>query len=103
MPKRKGSHDVASHVRGAFIRACKSLEDAGKPLSTIIEEMLQDDPKAALDAVAKFVPKEMLIEASITQELDEMSDEAIAGEVARLIRTAAPLLAAEDSRTETQH
>jgi hypothetical protein len=51
----------------------------------IIEDMLKERPKDALDTVAKFVPKEMLIEQTLEVSLSEMSDEAIDGEIARLV------------------
>ena len=81
MARTKGHHDVASTVRGAFIRAVKSLEspstgpDGEKwealPLSTIMEKLLRDRPEVALNAVAKFVPQKMLIETTIVDQLDE--------------------------------
>jgi len=59
----KGSHDIAPIVRGAFLRACKMVESRDKrSLAEIMADLLRDDPKACLDAVSKFVPKEMLIE-----------------------------------------
>jgi hypothetical protein len=103
MARPKGSHDIASKVRGAFLRALKQSEEDKRPLSTIMLEMLQTDPKACLDTVAKFVPKEMLIEQSIEVQLAEMSDEAIAGEIERLIAGRAAAGVSDGSGKETQH
>ena len=72
-------------------------------MSTIMLEMLENDPKGCLDTVSKFVPREMLIETTIVEQLDEMSDEAIAGEIARLTSAAADLLTAEGPGVETKH
>lgn len=90
-------------MRGAFLRAAKSLEDKGRPLSTIIEEMLLERPKDALDAISKFVPKEMLIEATVVQQLEEFSDEALEREIGRLVREATPLLAASRTEESAKH
>ena len=102
MARNKGNHDIASQIRGAFLRACKQSEEDGRPLSTIMLEMLENDPKGCLDTVAKFVPKEMLIETTVVQQLEEMSDEALAGEIGRLIerRTAVPALEGTGKPTE---
>lgn len=103
MPNRKGSHDIASTVRGAFLRAAKQSEEDNRPLSTIMLEMLQKDPKGCLDTVAKFVPKEMLIEQSIEITLAEMSDEAVDGEIARLLAETAAANVIEGAAVETKH
>lgn len=97
------SHDIASAVRGAFTRTLKRLEDDGRPLSDILYDLINDDPKACLDAVAKFVPREMLVETTIVTELEELSDEAMIGEIARLARQSAPLLAAQRAAEQTEH
>ena len=103
MPKRKGTNDIAANVRGAFLRACRQSEEDERPLSTILLELLQTDPKGCLDTVAKFVPKEMLIEATITQQLEEMPDDALDREIGRLSREAAAISAAEGTGSQTQH
>jgi len=100
---RKGSHDIASTVRGAFLRACKSLEEDNRPLSTILEEMLREKPADALNAVAKFVPKEMLIETTVLAQLEDLSDEAIAHEIGRLTRESASILASLGASQQTEH
>ena len=98
------SHDIASRVRGAFLRAMQiNEEDTGKGLSEIIAEQMIDRPLETLNAISKFVPKEMLIEQTLEITLAEMSDEAIDGEIARLVgETAATGLIARASQ-ETQH
>lgn len=103
MPKRKGTNDIAANVRGAFLRACKHLENDGRPLSSIIMEMLENDPKGCLDTVAKFVPKEMLIEATITQQLEEMPDEALEREIGRLVRDTAALPLTQGTGSPAKH
>jgi hypothetical protein len=100
---KKRSHDIASAVRGAFLRTLKRSEDDGRPLSDILYDLLNDDPKACLDAVAKYVPREMLVETTIITELEELSDEAITGEIGRLVRESAPLLAAQRAAEQTEH
>jgi len=102
VPSRKGSQYIASVVRGAFVRACKSLEDDGRPLSTIIEGLLREKPAEALNAVAKFVPKEMLIETTIVDQLQDMSDEALEDAIGRLAAQAsvAALTASKAGATE---
>ena len=97
------SHDIASQVRGAFLRTLKMSEEDGRPLSLILLEMLNDDPKACLDAVSKFVPREMLVEMSIVDQLEDLSDEAIAHEIDRLTRSASPLLASLRTEQQTEH
>jgi hypothetical protein len=97
------SHDIASQVRGAFLRTLKMSEANKRPLSLILLDLLNDDPKACLDAVARFVPKEMLVETTIVSQLDELSDEAIAHEIGRLTRAASPLLAASGVKQPEEH
>lgn len=103
---RKGGtrgNDIASHIRGAFLRAAKMSEEDGRPLSLIILEQLQEKPLDTLRTVAQFVPKEMLVEATVTQQLEELSDEALEREIGRLVREAAPVLAACGAEGETSH
>lgn len=66
-------------------------------------EMLENDPKGCLDTVAKFVPKEMLIEQSIEITLAEMSDEAVNGEIARLLAETAATNALEGAAVQVKH
>lgn len=74
MARTRGSHDIASQVRGAFLRAAKMAEEDGRPLSLILLEQLQERPLDTLRAIAQFVPKEMLVEAEVTTRTDEMTD-----------------------------
>lgn len=60
MSKPRGKQ-VASDIRGAFIRAAKSLEGKGKPLSTMWEESLQNDFLGTMRALQGFIPKEHMI------------------------------------------
>lgn len=103
MARRPGSHEIASRVRGAFVAACKGLEDDGRPLSTILTELLEKDPKGALDTISKFIPKEMLVEATVTQQLDEMPDETLEHEIGRLVAEATPLLTTQGKGSEAEH
>lgn len=76
MARKRGSHDIAPQIRGAWKRAVLSLEDKGKPLSTIIEKCLEENPLATLKAISAFVPKEMLLEADITtKKAEELTDD----------------------------
>jgi len=103
MARLKGSHDIASQIRGAFIRATKSLDEKGRSLSMIIEDELSAKPLDTLRAISAFVPKEMLLEASITTEIDEMSDEAVNAEIIRLTRQAGIIAIAASASEETHH
>ena len=89
MANRKGSKQIAPMIRGAFIRAVKALEDGGTPLSTIIKQQLEKRPLETLKAISSFVPKEMLIEADIKTQLNEMSDDVLDAEIKRLAGQAA--------------
>jgi len=66
--KRGG--DIAGEVRGAFIRAVKGRADnaethSKKPLSTIMDNLLDENPIGLLNAMKGFVPKE--IDATVTE------------------------------------
>jgi hypothetical protein len=100
MPKLKGTPDIAPMVRGAFIRAAKQLADGGRPLSTILLEQLREHPLETLRVISSFIPKEMMIEATIHQELDELSDEALDREINVLAVQAGFVPGEED---ETKH
>jgi hypothetical protein len=90
-------------IRGAFIRAAKGLEAKGKPLSTLIAKELEERPLDTLRAIAGFVPKEMLLEASIRDQTDELSDEALNAEIKRLAAATGALLAAAGESEATTH
>jgi hypothetical protein len=49
------------------------------------------------------VPREMLVEMSIVDQLEDLSDEAIAHEIDRLTRSASPLLASLRTGQQTEH
>lgn len=92
--------DVAPAIRGAFKRAVLALEQGGTPLSTIILKQLQEKPLETLKAISYFIPKELMIEATITEQLGELTDEAIADEIHRLTRKSAALAAAQRAADE---
>lgn len=100
---RKGRVDIAREIRGAFLRACKMTEEDGRPLSMIILGLLNEDPKGCLDAIAKFVPKELMMEMSIVDQIEDMSEEAIDDEIRRLAAKAGAVFAAEGEGDKTQH
>ncbi len=60
-PKQARGKQVASDIRGAFIRAARSLEDQGTPLSTLWEESLRNDFLGSMRALGTFIPKEMML------------------------------------------
>ena len=111
LARNKGNHDIASQVRGAFIRACASLdqkwsrklENGNTALSAILEQMLQEKPLDALNAVSKFVPKEMLVETTVIQQIDQLSDEALDAELARLRSESGGVPAAGGENIKTKH
>lgn len=49
-------------VRGAFLRAIAQLEKQNIPLSDILAQQLLENPLGTLSAMAKFLPKEMLVD-----------------------------------------
>ncbi len=69
--KKARGRDVASKVRLAFEKALSNLADKDKSpsvieLSDILQECLIAEPLKTLDTVAKFVPREMMIEQETT-------------------------------------
>lgn len=62
MPGRARGKQVAGDIRGGWIRACKQLEEEGTPISLLIKEAIQKDVLAAISAISKFVPKEMMLQ-----------------------------------------
>ena len=84
MANKQRGKEIAPLIRGAFIRAVKALEDGGKPLSTLIKQQLEERPLETLKAISAFVPKEMLIEADITTQISEMTDDTLKAEIKRL-------------------
>ena len=71
-PRKPRSRDVAPEVRGAFLRACRFLEDDGEPLSMLIHRALKEDVNATLHAIARFVPKELMVDAHVSQSIVEV-------------------------------
>jgi len=103
MPKLKGTPDIAPMIRGAFVRAAKRLERKGKSLSEIIEASLEDRPLETLKVIGGFVPKEMLIEKTITMQLDEMSEAGIDAEIRRLATIAGIITTPAGTEEKTRH
>ena len=88
--QNRGGRHIPADIRAAYLRALKGLADDGKPLHDIIRMELLRDPLGALTVLSKFVPKELMIEATITDQIDEMSDEDLDKEISSLIRETAP-------------
>ena len=62
MGKKAGSRDVASDIRGGYVRAAKMLASEGKPISTFWYKLIQDDFPVAMKTLAQFIPKEQKID-----------------------------------------
>ena len=64
MARRAGTRSIVPLVRGGFLTALKNLEKKGviSGMADIWEQIIADDPAKALELLAKYVPKEMLIE-----------------------------------------
>ena len=90
-------------IRGAFIRAVKSLENGGKPLSTIILKQLEEKPLETLKAISTFVPKELLIEVGLSEELSNMSQKVLDDSIERLIRQRTALQHDDGASPQTEH
>ena len=60
----KGSCDVASKIRNAFLSAISN----GKPLEEILEEKLKEDPLGTLRAISPFCPKEVSVDGKLEHE-----------------------------------
>ena len=61
--------DIASTIRGAFIRAVKAREDnkpdsKKPPLSTVMDKLIDENPIGLLNAIKGFVPKEIDLTAT---------------------------------------
>lgn len=54
---------IVPQIRGGYVRALESLASKGRPVSTIIEKMIEEDPFKAFDTLARFCPKELLMAA----------------------------------------
>ena len=103
MGAKRGAREIAPMIRGAFIRAVKALEAGGKPLSTIIMKELEAKPLETLKAISSFVPKEMLIEVGISEELSNLTEDALNASIERLIEQRETLPVIEGEGTQTQH
>ena len=102
MAARKRAQQIVPLIRGSFIRAAKSLEEEGVSLTDLIADQLKNKPLETLKVIAQFVPKEMLVEADISMQLEEMSDEAIDAEIRRLAtETATSLIASGEAESVT--
>ena len=79
IPRARG-RSVAYKVRIAFEKAGKQLAAKGtiNGLADVLENMIKEDPFRALDTVAKFIPKELLIDQESTVRI--ISGEAITAE-----------------------
>jgi hypothetical protein len=68
----KRGPDIAGEIRGAFIRAVKSRQldtdekrsTKRKPLSQIMDDLLDENPIGLLNAMKGFVPKEVDLQAT---------------------------------------
>ena len=67
-PRTARGRNVANRVRDAFEKALDNMSQRTGgvvELSEIFEEMLTTDPLKVLDTVAKYVPKELMIEQNV--------------------------------------
>jgi hypothetical protein len=56
---KKGKHDIAPMVRGAFLEALNIMKQKhGKTFSEIIADWMEKHPLAVLNAVSKFTVRE---------------------------------------------
>lgn len=64
MGRKAGTRSIVPLVRGGFLTALKNLERKGiiSGMADIWEQIIAEDPAKALELLAKYVPKEMLIE-----------------------------------------
>ena len=69
MARPKGSKDISTIIRGAFVRAVNRMEAEGKPLSTMIYDELQKNPLATLKAVAHYCPRDLMLAGQIDTTL----------------------------------
>ena len=56
---------IAGEVRGAYLRAFKQLEQKGRPISSLVLEQLEENPLKALELLAKFTPRELMLEGEV--------------------------------------
>lgn len=101
MARTRGSHDIAPKIRWAFLKAMQMSEDEGLPIEMIIKNCLKNSPIETLNAISKFVPREMLIEQTLEVTIEQMSDKVIQSEIDRLISQGAALDAARGKAEAT--
>ena len=77
MPRPRGKQ-VASDIRGAFMRAVRQLEGEGKPLSELMKRSLEADFLGTLRAIQGFVPKELEATVEHKRGADEFTDAELA-------------------------
>ncbi len=53
-------------IQGGALRFFKAQHEAGKPMSTIWEELWNEDKFRTMDLVHKFIPKEILIDQQVS-------------------------------------
>jgi tRNA A37 N6-isopentenylltransferase MiaA len=82
--KRTRGRQTAADIRTAFHRALKTLSDDGRPLHDIIRQQMLTKPLECLATISRFVPKEMMLEATISEEIDAMSDQDLDHEISAL-------------------
>ena len=63
-PKRARAREIAPLVRQGFLKAIENLKRGGTitDIADLWQEIIADDPARALELLAKYVPREMLIE-----------------------------------------
>lgn len=76
---RKGRNDIAPEIRGAFKRGILIVQEkTGKGLSELIADAINEEGiLKVMDAIAKYVPKELDVtntEMTPEQWLEKMSD-----------------------------
>jgi hypothetical protein len=64
MARKAGSRSIVPLIRGGFLTALKNLERKGviSGMADIWEQIIAEDPAKALELLAKYVPREMLVE-----------------------------------------
>lgn len=92
--KRRGGTNISAEVRASFHRAILSLANDGKPLHDVIRHALLNDPMPALAVLSRFVPQQMMVEATVSEEIDELSDSELDKEIVRLLNDSAPAIKA---------
>jgi hypothetical protein len=73
-------------VRGSFMQAIEQLKKAGTitGMADIWQEIIADDPARALELLAKYVPREMLVEIDDARPFAFLGEPLTPAEWARL-------------------